>query len=218
MRVFLPPHGMWSHLHITPASAESPPSTWPDTEEVCNIAAEKERRIECYPAGFLLTLEKNKQTLQQQLPCRFAMKAEEQRACLSFLPHILWGHSSRDIWVHQILSGERNVSADNKAGNYWNNCQLGHPYRYLLSLRELNIQQSCPIYKQVRAKDPSRNYAAGCFRDEVSDFYQINRFSHRNTFRERKWPYWRRMSGKVGIVWPLENTGDWRCYWSCHSS
>lgn len=23
---------------------------------------------------------------------------------------------------------------------------------------------------------------------------------------------------KVGIVWPLESTGDWRCYWSCYSS
>lgn len=66
------------------------------------------------------------------------------KSLLSFLPHILWRHSSRNIWVHQILSGGRNVSADSKAGNYWNNRQLGHSYSYLLSLRELISNNPVP--------------------------------------------------------------------------
>lgn len=111
------------------------------TEGLCNIAAGKERRIESYRAGFFSMLKKNKQSLPWQFPCRFGMKA---KSLLPFSPHVLWGHSFRNIWVHQILSGGRNVSADSQAGNYWSNCQLGHSYSYLLSLWELISNNPVP--------------------------------------------------------------------------
>lgn len=127
------------------------------------------------------------------------------KSSLSFLPHSLWGHGSRNIWVHQILSGGRNVSADSKAGNYWNNCQLGHSYGCLLSLWELISNNPVPSTNRWKQRTPPGIMQLDALEMRYLIAIKLTG-SATGTFQERKWPYWRRMSGKVEIVWLLENT------------
>lgn len=116
------------------------PSSWPGTEEVWSWKGENDWTWSC---RFLINAQEKQTNPPMATSLQVWYESRGAKTLLSFLPHILWGHSSRNIRVHQILSGERNVSAD-KAGNYWNNCQLGHPYSYLLSLWALISNNPVP--------------------------------------------------------------------------